>query len=186
MGQLAVSAHAVRVLRWYLTCSTLLYATGVLLTVLPSFLPQRSAPVTANITGGVIAVVLGVLALGWLAVAPRAMTFPVAAAAIASPVVIAFHQLASAEYLCLLGPVFLAIFVRGFCSPLRARLFVAGLTLLTVIALLISPAEEYTSAFIVVVVVIPAAAESYGAMTAPGTSSRRVAVTSTSRRSPAA
>ncbi|MGB3696304.1 MAG: diguanylate cyclase [Gordonia sp. (in: high G+C Gram-positive bacteria)] len=154
-----------RVLRWYLSCSTLLYTIGVALTVLPPFLSSDVERITANITGGVIAIVLGVLALGWLAVFPTRTFLPVVVAGVATPVVISFHVMSTAEFICVLGPIFLAVYVRGFYPVGRARLLTAGLTVLTVVAMLISPAPEYPSAYIIVAILIPAAAESFGGLT---------------------
>jgi len=82
----------------------------------------------ANPAGGIVAIGLGVAALAWLAVRPDRPAPTTAAAIVATPIVMAFHVAIIAEFACLIGPVFLAMYLRAFHSPRRGAILVAVLT----------------------------------------------------------
>ena len=150
----------VRVLRIYLAATTFLYFVGVFLTFIS---PRRSE--LANPTGGIIAVVLGFLGLVYLAFSRGRLGPAVAAAMIATPVVIAFHTEIIADFPCLIGVMFLAMYLRAFYAPTQAMMLVASLTIGTVGALAIGPAAKLGITYVIFAVAIVGAAESFGLVT---------------------
>ncbi|MFE0751945.1 diguanylate cyclase domain-containing protein [Gordonia sp. NPDC058843] len=149
------------VLRTYLAVTSLLYAIGVALTLFP----VDDSATLSDPTGGLVAVVLGLTALGWLSVRPQRPLPAVIAACVATPAVMAFHELISAEFLCMVAAMFLAMYLRATLPRRRAWAFIGLLTLGCVVALAVAPAPKYLSTYIVVAVAIPAAAESFGLLT---------------------
>lgn len=150
-----------RVLRIYLMVTTALYTFGVGFTLFP----LRDSVTLSDPLGGIIAIVLGVAALGWLAVRPEQASVAVLAACVATPVVMAFHELIAAEYLCMVAAMFLAMYLRAAYSQGRAWLLIGLLTGGCVLALWLAPAPKYLTSYLVVAVAIPAAAESFGLLT---------------------
>ncbi|UPG68503.1 hypothetical protein [Gordonia hongkongensis] len=149
------------VLRTYLAVTTLLYAVGVALTLFPT----DDSATLSDPTGGLVAVVLGLAALGWLSVRPQRPLPAMIAAGVATPAVMAFHELISAEFLCMIAAMFLAMYVRATLPRRQAWAFIGVLTAGCVVALAVAPAPKYLSTYIVVAVAIPAAAESFGLLT---------------------
>ena len=123
----------------------------------------RQGLTLAKPTGGIVAIGLGLAALAWLAVRPDKPTPATAAAMTATPVVMAFHRVITAELACLIGPMFLAMYLRAFYSPRRGLILVAVLTGASVFALAVEPVP--TIDYVVFVVAIVGAAESFGLVT---------------------
>jgi GGDEF domain-containing protein len=149
------------VLRVYLLVTTLLYAIGVALTLFP----VDDSATLSDPTGGFVAIALGVAALMWLSARPQRPFPAVLAACAATPAVMAFHELTSAEFLCMVAAMFLAMYLRATHPRRQAWLLVGLLTAACVVALAAAPAPKYLSTYIVVAVAIPAAAESFGLLT---------------------
>jgi diguanylate cyclase (GGDEF)-like protein len=150
----------VRVLRIYLVATTSLYFAGVFLNLIS---PRRSE--LANPAGGMVAVVLGVMALVYLAFGRESLAPAVGAAMIATPVVIAFHIEITYDFSCLIATMFLAIYIRAFYAPRRAWVLVAFLTIATVVALAIGPAAKLGITYFEFAAAIVGAAESFGLVT---------------------
>ncbi len=149
----------VRLLRIYLSATTFLYLYGVVFTLFP----VRSDIAYGNPTGGIIAIVLGLAALAQLAIQPEGVMFPTVAAIAATPVVMAFHVTMTAEYVCLIAPMFLAMYLRAFHPPYQAWMLIAVLTVACVVAVALAPARHVgVITFLIIVVAITAAAESFG------------------------
>ncbi|WP_239450641.1 hypothetical protein [Gordonia terrae] len=148
-------------LRTYLAVTSLLYAMGVALTLFP----VDDSATLSDPTGGLVAVALGIAALGWLSVRPRRPFPAVIAACLATPAVMAFHELISAEFLCMVAAMFLAMYLRATFPRRQAWALIGLLTAGCVVALAVAPAPKYLSTYIVVAVAIPAAAESFGMLT---------------------
>ena len=149
----------IRLLRIYLGATTFLYTYGVVFTVFPI----RTDLTYGNPVGGMIAIALGVLALIQLAVRPDRAGFATAVAIIATPIVMAYHVTLTAQYLCLIAPMFLAMYLRAFHRPRAAWLLIAALTAASAAAVAVSPAPHVsTITFVIIVVGIVGAAESFG------------------------
>lgn len=154
-----VGVQRVRLLRIYLGATTFLYTYGVVFTLFP----VRTDLAYGNPTGGIIAVVLGVLGLVQLAVRPTHAMFATAVAVIATPTVMAFHVTLTAEYLCLIAPMFLGMYLRAFHPPRRAWMLIGILILACVAAVAVAPAPHVgVITFLIIVVAIAGAAESFG------------------------
>jgi diguanylate cyclase (GGDEF)-like protein len=150
-----------RALRMYLGATTALYIAAVVLTVFPTG-DEADLP---NPTGCIIAIVLGLGALIYLATTPERLGPAAGAAMIATPVAMAFHVLIIAEYTCLVAVMFLAMYLRAFNERRRAWLLVGTLTALTVAAVAVAPAPTFGFLYVIVVVAIVGAAESFGQIT---------------------
>lgn len=148
----------VRLLRIFLGGTTFLYAYGVAFTLFPI----RKGLTYANPTGGIIAIVLGVAALIWLGVRPDRAAPATAVAIAATPIVMAFHVAIIAEFVCLIAPIFLAMYLRAFHSPRRGAMLVALLTGACVLALAVAPARKLVIDYFIFVIAIVGAAESFG------------------------
>ena len=155
------AAHQVRLLRIYLGTTTFLYSYGVVFTVLPI----RHGLAKGNPAGGIVAIGLGLAALAWLAARPDKPAPATAAAMVATPVVMAFHVAISAEFACLIAPMFLAMYLRAFYSPRRGVLLVGALTLASVAALAVSHTARLYVDYLIFVIAIVGAAESFGLVT---------------------
>src|ERR1700721_1966247 len=99
-----------RLLRIYLSATTFLFVYGVVFTIFPI----RPGIHYANPTGGIVAIGLGVASLAWLAFRPDKPGPATAAAIAATPIVMAFHVATIAEFVCLIAPMFLAMYLRAF------------------------------------------------------------------------
>lgn len=152
------SAQQIRLLRIYLSLTTFLYVYGVVFTIWPLH-PEL---IYANPLGGVIAIGLGIAALAWLAVRPNKPAPATLAAIIATPVVMAFHIAIAAELVCLVAPMFLAMYLRAFYPPRRALLLIGFLALAAVVALAVSPAPKLGIDYLIWVIAIVGAGESFG------------------------
>src|SRR5690349_21010549 len=97
----------VRLLRIYLAATTFLYVYGVVFTLFP----VRTDLTYGNPVGGIVAIVLGAAALVSLALKPEQLVLATLAAVAATPIVMAFHVSMTAEYVCLIGPMFLAMYL---------------------------------------------------------------------------
>jgi diguanylate cyclase (GGDEF)-like protein len=152
-------SQRVRLLRIYLGATTFLYLYGVFFTIFP----VRTDIAYGNPIGGIIAIVLGGAGLVLLAVAPHRLLPATVAAWAATPIVMAFHVSLTAEYVCLIAPMFLAMYVRAFHSPPQAWVMIVGLAAACAVAVGISPAP-YTGVitYLIIVVAIIGAAESFG------------------------
>ncbi|MET4428580.1 GGDEF domain-containing protein [Mycolicibacterium sp. 624] len=149
----------VRLLRIYLAATTFLYVYGVVFTLFP----VRTDLTYGNPVGGIVAIVLGAAALVSLALKPEQLVLATLAAVAATPIVMAFHVSMTAEYVCLIGPMFLAMYLRAFHSPRNAWLLIASLTAACVIAVAVAPAAHVgVITFLIIVVAITGAAESFG------------------------
>jgi diguanylate cyclase (GGDEF)-like protein len=149
----------VRLLRIFLSATTFLYAYGVTFTLFP----VRTDLAYGNPIGGIVAIALGISGLAYLAVRPdRPMPATLAAMA-ATPIVMAFHMTLTAEYVCLIAPMFLAMYLRAFHPPRQALLLIAPLTVACVAAVVIAPAPHVgVITGLIFVVAIVGAAESFG------------------------
>ncbi|MGX9790523.1 diguanylate cyclase domain-containing protein [Mycobacterium sp. MMS18-G62] len=149
----------VRLLRIFLGATTFLYLYGVVFTLFP----VRTDIAYGNPTGGIIAIVLGTLALAYLAVKPDRVMLATVIAIVATPIVMAFHVTMIAEYVCLIGPMFLAMYLRAFHPPRQAWVMIACLIAACVIAVAVAPLPYLRFiTFLIIVVAIVGAAESFG------------------------
>ena len=154
-----VGEQRVRLLRIYLGATTFLYTYGVVFTLFP----VRTDLAYGNPIGGIIAIVLGVLGLVQLAVRPNRAMFATAVAVIATPVVMAFHVTLTAEYVCLIAPMFLAMYIRAFHPSRQAWVLIGFLILACVVAVVVAPAPHVgVITVLIIVVAIAGAAESFG------------------------
>jgi diguanylate cyclase (GGDEF)-like protein len=150
----------IRVLRLYLAATTFLYIGGVFL----NFISPRRAEL-ANPLGGIIAIVLGIGALVYLAAERRSLIPAIAAAMIATPVVMLFHITIGANVVCLVGVMFLAMYLRAFYGTIHAWILVISLTVATVGALALGPGPKIGLTYVIFAVAIIGAAESFGMVT---------------------
>jgi diguanylate cyclase (GGDEF)-like protein len=149
----------VRLLRIYLSATTFLYIYGVVFTLFP----VRTDLTYANPTGGIVAIALGLCALACLAIRPDQFLPATVAAMAATPIVMAFHVTMVAEYVCLIAPMFLAMYLRAFHPSRQALLLIAALTLACAIAVVIAPAPHVgVITVLIIAVAIVGAAESFG------------------------
>lgn len=156
---LVFSSQRARLLRIYLGATTFLYLWGVTFTLFP----VRTDLTYANPAGGIAAIVLGIAGLSYLAVRPRHTGPALAVAVVATPLVIAFHISMTAEYVCMVASVFLAMYVRAFYPPRRAWALIAIITLAVLAAVAVSPAPKVgVITYLIIVVAIVGAAESFG------------------------
>lgn len=154
-----IGEQRVRLLRIYLGATTFLFTYGVVFTLFP----VRTDLTYGNPVGGIIAIVLGVLGLVQLSVRPNRAMFATAVAVIATPVVMAFHVTLTAEYVCLIAPMFLAMYIRAFHPPRQAWVLIGILILACVAAVAIAPAPHVgVITVLIIVVAIAGAAESFG------------------------
>ncbi|MGA9872382.1 MAG: GGDEF domain-containing protein [Rhodococcus sp. (in: high G+C Gram-positive bacteria)] len=152
-----------RLLRQFLVLTTALYGVGVVASILP-----HGDRVTADVTGGVVAVCLGVAGVVVLWLRPRTPAGhrgALAAAMLATPAVMAFHVLTAAQFPCLVAAMFLAMYVRAFHPDGSARILVAVLVALVVVAVWRAPAPVYPITYLVFSAAIVGAAEAFGAVT---------------------
>lgn len=154
--------HQVRLLRIYLGATTFLYAWGVVFSTVIRIHPGLKP---GNPTGGIAAIVLGVAALAWLAVRPDKPGPATAVAIVATPMVMAFHVAIVAEFVCLIAPMFLAMYLRGFYSPRRGAVLVGALTVACVVALALAPMPKLYIDYLIFVIALVGAAESFGLLT---------------------
>lgn len=160
-GTVFYRTQQARMLRIFLGATTFLYAYGVVFTLFPI----RSGLTLSNPTGGIVAVGLGVGALALLAARPDKPAPATVAAIVATPIVMAFHRAIVAEFVCLIGPMFLAMYLRAFYSPRRGGTLVAVLTGVSVAALAVAPTPKLWIDYVIFVVAIIGAAESFGLLT---------------------
>nr|WP_231982418.1 GGDEF domain-containing protein [Mycobacterium sp. E787] len=153
--------HQVRLLRIYLSATTFLYAYGVLF----SLFPIHRGLTYGSPAGGIVAIALGVAALGWLGVRPDKPAPATAAAIAATPIVMAFHIAITAEFACLIAPMFLAMYLRAFYSPRRGTLLVGVLAVASIVGLAVSHTARFYLDYVIFVVAIVGAAESFGLVT---------------------
>lgn len=151
-------AQQIRLLRIYLALTTFLYVYGVVFTIWPLH-PELTY---ANPTGGIVAIALGIGALIWLAIKPTKPEPATLAAIVATPVVMAFHIAIAAELVCLVAPMFLAMYLRAFYPPRRSLMLIGFLAVAAVVALAVSPAPKLGIDYLIWVVAIVGAAESFG------------------------
>jgi diguanylate cyclase (GGDEF)-like protein len=148
-----------RLLRIYLCATTFLFTWGVVFTLFPIHRGMKGG----HSIGGIVAIALGLAALLWLAVRPDKTAPATAAAMAATPIVMAFHVAITAEFACLIAPMFLAMYLRAFYSPRRGLILVAVLTGACVLALAVAPAPKlFYLDYAIFVVAIFGAAESFG------------------------
>ena len=150
-----------RLLRIYFSATTFLYLYGVIFTLFP----VRKGLTLSNPAGGIVAIGLGLAALAVLAVRPDRPGPATAAAMAATPVVMAFHRTIIAEFVCLIGPMFLAMYLRAFYPPRRGAALVAMLTAACVAALAVAPAPKLSIDYAIFAIAIVGAAESFGLLT---------------------
>jgi diguanylate cyclase (GGDEF)-like protein len=151
----------VRVLRIYLGATTFLFLYGVVFTLFPI----RKGLTLSNPLGGIVAICLGIAALAWLAVRPTKPNPAAVAAIIATPIVMAFHRTITAEFACLIGPMFLTMYLRAFYPLRRGVILVAVLTAGCVLALAVAPTPKLSIDYAIFVIAIIGAAESFGLVT---------------------
>ena len=150
-----------RLLRIYLGATTFLYLYGVVFTLFP----VRTDLTYANPVGGIIAIALGVAALLWLWIRPDRVAPAIVCAIGATPIVMAFHVSITAEYVCLIAPMFLAMYLRAFHPPRQAWSMIAALTAGCLLAVGIAPAPHVgVITFLIFAVAIVGAAESFGVL----------------------
>jgi diguanylate cyclase (GGDEF)-like protein len=151
--------HQVRLLRIYLGATTFLYTYGV---VFSTVIPLHRGLPKGNPTGGIVAIALGLAALAWLAARPDKPAPATAAAIVATPIVMAFHIAITAEFACLIAPMFLAMYLRAFYSSRRGVLLVGVLALASVLGLAVAPIPKLYIDYFIFVIAIVGAAESFG------------------------
>jgi diguanylate cyclase (GGDEF)-like protein len=156
------SKQEVRLLRIYLGATTFLFTYGVVFTTV---LPIRPGLKPGNSAGGIVAIALGFAALAWLAVRPDKPAPATGVAIAATPIVMAFHVAIIAEFVCLIAPMFLAMYLRAFHSPRRGATLVAVLTGACVVALAVAPPPKLYIDYIIFVIAIVGTAESFGLVT---------------------
>src|SRR5690349_1518067 len=159
-GRRLVGGQQIRALRIYLAATTFLYAAGVAFTLFP----VRENITLSNPVGGIVAIVLGVAALIYLAVRPNQPLPAVLAAIVATPIVMAFHQLITAEFSCLIATMFLAMYLRACHPPRQAWGLVLLLAALCLLALAVAPAPKAATTYLIIPIAIIGAAESFGVM----------------------
>lgn len=158
-GSNVLGRQRVRLLRIYLGATTFLYTYGVVFTLFP----VRTDIAYGNPVGGIIAIVLGLSALVYLAVKPDRFGLATVAAMAATPIVMAFHISITAEYVCLIAPMFLAMYIRAFHPTRQAWVLIAALTVACVVAVAVAPAPHVgVITFLIIAVAIVGAAESFG------------------------
>jgi diguanylate cyclase (GGDEF)-like protein len=160
-GSVFYRTQQARMLRIFLGATTFLYAYGVVFTLFPI----HPGLALANPTGGIVAVGLGVAALAWLAARSDKPGPATVAAIVATPIVMAFHRAIIAEFVCLIAPMFLAMYLRAFYPPRRGATLVAVLTGLSVLALGVAPTPKLSIDYAIFVIAIIGAAESFGLLT---------------------
>lgn len=160
-GSVFYRTQQARMLRTFLGATTFLYSYGVVFT----FFPIRQGLTLSNPAGGIVAVGLGFAALAWLAARPDKPAPATVAAIVATPIVMAFHRMIIAEFVCLIAPMFLAMYLRAFYSPRRGATLVAVLTGLSVVALAVAPSPKLSIDYAIFVIAIIGAAESFGLLT---------------------
>lgn len=155
----AIADQSVRLLRIYLCATGFLYTYGVVFTIFP----VRTDLEFANPVGGIIAVALSAAALTLLAVRPDHTLPATAAAVVATPTVMAFHVTLTAEYMCLIAPMFLAMYLRAFYPARRAWTWIALLVICCLGAVAVAPAPHVgVITFLIIAVAVTGAAESFG------------------------
>lgn len=150
--------QAARLLRIYLAATTFLYTYGVVFSIFPIHHDLKYA----NPAGGIMAIGLGIAALAWLAVRPDKPAPATTAAIAATPIVMAFHIAITAEFACLIAPMFLAMYLRAFYPPLRGAILVTVLTSASVLALAVAPIRKLYIDYFIFAIAIVGAAESFG------------------------
>jgi diguanylate cyclase (GGDEF)-like protein len=156
---LVFGRQRVRLLRIYLGATTFLFTYGVVFTLFP----VRTDLTYGNPAGGIVAIVLGAAALAQLALRPDRLMPATVAAVAATPVVMAFHVSMTAQYVCLIGPMFLAMYLRAFHAPRHACWLIGSLAAACVVAVGISPAPHVgVITFLIIAIAIIGAAESFG------------------------
>lgn len=154
-----LGSQRVRLLRIYLGATTFLYVYGAVFTLFP----VRTDLTYGNPVGGIIAIGLGVSALAWLAVSPDRLGPAMVSALAATPIVMAFHVSLTAEYVCLIAPMFLAMYVRAFHPTRQAWTLIVALIAGCIIAVAVAPAPHTgLITFLIIAVAIAGAAESFG------------------------
>lgn len=146
-----------RLLRIYLAATTFLYVYGVVFGILLAHPGSRS-----NHIGGITAIALGLGALTWLAFRPDKPAPATAAAMAATPLVMAFHIAITAEFACLIAPMFLAMYLRAFYPPRRGVILVVVLAVASVVALALAPFHKLYIDYFIFAIAIFGAAESFG------------------------
>lgn len=160
-GSVFYRTQQARMLRIFFGATTFLYAYGVIFTLFPI----RQGLTLSNPLGGIVAVGLGFAALVWLAARPDKPAPATIAAMVATPVVMAFHRAIIAEFVCLIAPMFLAMYLRAFYSPRRGATLVSVLTVLSIAALAVAPTPKLWIDYVIFAVAIIGAAESFGLLT---------------------
>lgn len=84
------------------------------------------------------------------------------AAIVATPLVMAFHIAISAELACLIAPMFLAMYLRAFYPTRHAVVLIGLLTFAAVSALAVAPVRKLGIDYVIWIVAIVGAAESFG------------------------
>ncbi|CAG6852010.1 GGDEF domain-containing protein [Mycobacterium avium subsp. paratuberculosis] len=160
-GSVFYRTQQARMLRIFLGATIFLYAYGVVFTLFPI----RPGLTLSNPAGGIVAVGLGLGALAWLAARPDKPAPATVTAIVATPIVMAFHRVIIAEFVCLIAPMFLAMYLRAFYSPRRGAALVAVLAGLSVAALAVAPTPKLSIDYAIFVIAIIGAAESFGLLT---------------------
>jgi diguanylate cyclase (GGDEF)-like protein len=148
-------------MRIYLAATTFLFLYGTVFTIYPI----RHDLAYGNPIGGIIAITLGLSGLVFLAIRPNRPMPATWAAITATPIVMAFHVTITAEYVCLIGPIFLAMYLRAFHPPQQAWTLIITLVAACSIAVAIAPAPHAgVITFLIMAVAIIGAAESFGVL----------------------
>jgi diguanylate cyclase (GGDEF)-like protein len=145
-----------RLLRIYLGATTFLFVYGV------TFSALLLHPAGANHIGGIVAISLGLAALAWLAARPHSPAPATAAAMAATPIVMACHIAISAEFACLIAPMFLAMYLRAFYPPRQGVILIIVLATACVVALAVAPFHKLYIDYLIFAIAIVGAAESFG------------------------
>lgn len=159
----SMANHQARILRLYLAITTTVYGLGVAAT----FVPNKPIT-TGNVTGGVLAVVLGLVALAllrWVPRTPRTYAVCTSLAIAASPIVIGFVVLLAALVICSVGAMFLAMYIEAFHQPKQARVMVAVLLISVFTSIMLSPAPLNWFGALAIAAAIGSAAVVYGSLT---------------------
>ncbi|WP_062392793.1 GGDEF domain-containing protein [Gordonia phthalatica] len=134
----------------------------IIVAVVLSLSPVGSDQDNGSPTGGLMAAGFGVAGLIWLGVRPRALVPAAVMACGAIMAVMAFHTKTSAEYLCLIPAIFLAMVLRAALSRRAADVLVLGLAVGCTAAWVIAPAPALVFSYVVAALAIIAGARIFG------------------------
>ena len=158
-----MATHQARILCQYLAVTTTVYGLGIAATFIPN------TPVTKwNVTGAVLAVVIGLVALAilrWVPRTPCTYTVCTSLAIAATLAVLNFAVLVATLVICSLAAMFLAMYIEAFHPLKQARVMIAVLLVAVFISSMLAPAPVTWFGALVIAAAIGSAALVYGSLT---------------------